>query len=330
MNAPGFWQDQQHAKSVSQRCENLRAEVQAWERVIEGIEQNLELAKTAEQENDMSWAATLEAELQKLSAEFAVLERAVLFTEPYDQSDAIVMIHAGAGGTEAQDWAEMLQRMVLRYCEKRGFTTRVDHQSRGQEAGIKSVTFEVEGHYAYGQLKSEGGVHRLVRISPFDAEKMRHTSFALIEVLPVLPDDAAVDLQEKDLKIETMRAGGHGGQSVNTTDSAVRITHLPTGIVVRCQNERSQLQNKQTALKILKAKLVQVQAQAKGETLDKIRGEVLAAAWGNQIRSYVLQPYKQVKDHRTAYTSSDPDGVLDGNLDDFVESYLRWQAKRNS
>jgi peptide chain release factor 2 len=228
---------------------------------------------------------------------------------------------------EAQDWAQMLLRMYLRYCEKKNFTTKIIDESRGQEAGIKSVTFEILGPYAYGNLKSEAGVHRLVRISPFDAEKMRHTSFALIEVMPILEDDEEVKIKTEDLKIDVFRSGGHGGQSVNTTDSAVRITHLPTGIVVKCQSERSQLQNKKIALKLLQAKLAKLQEAAKGKELAEIRGEVLAAEWGNQIRSYVLQPYKMVKDHRTEFETADANAVLGGEIDKFVESYLRFINK---
>ena len=246
------------------------------------------------------------------------------------KNNTILSIHAGTGGVEAQDWAEMLMRMYLRFCESKNFATRIIDKSQGQEAGIKSVSIEVTGRYAYGNLKSEAGVHRLVRISPFDAEKMRHTSFALVEVIPELEKEQELKVEDKDLKIETMRASGHGGQGVNTTDSAVRITHLPTGVTVKCQNERSQLQNRQMALKILQAKLAQILEDKQAKDLAEIRGEVLSAEWGNQIRSYVLQPYKMVKDHRTKFETNDPQAILDGELDEFIESYLRYMSKRVS
>lgn len=331
MTESDFWQDQNRARTITKQAEDLRNEVKVWEELEQEIEQSLELAKTAQKEKLSSdLEQGIAQEVEKLQKRFDQLELTMLFSGKYDTSDAIVMIHAGTGGVDAQDWAEMLQRMLLRYAQSQKFDTQIVQMTRGNEAGVKSVTIEVDGRYAYGKLKSESGVHRLVRISPFDAEKMRHTSFALIEVIPVLPEAEAVDINEQDLKIETMRAGGHGGQSVNTTDSAVRITHIPSGIAVRCQNERSQLQNKQTALKIIQAKLAKLQEQAHGKELADIRGEVLAAEWGNQIRSYVLQPYKQVKDHRTGFTSPSPDDVLDGKLDEFVESYLRWASKSAS
>jgi len=323
MTKPDFWQDQDRAKSVSARSENLRKTVARWEEILKAIDDNLELAAAAG-DDDPGLEAGLKAELEKISAQFKQLEFFVLFSGPYDKNDAIVAIHAGTGGTEAQDWAQMLTRMLLRYVEKKGLTVNIVDETAGQEAGTKSVTFEVFGSYAFGRLKSEAGVHRLVRISPFDAEKMRHTSFALVEVMPVLSAAEEMPIAEKDLRVDVFRSGGAGGQSVNRTDSAVRLTHLPTGLVVKCQNERSQLQNKKTAMKILQAKLAELREKAKGKELAEIRGEVLEAAWGNQIRSYVLQPYKMVKDHRTEFETADPDAVLDGELDGFVESYLRY------
>ena len=328
MSKPDFWQHQDRARVVSKQAEDIRSEVSAWEKVEKDVNQTLELLRAAETEGDTSLTDSLEQEVSQIEKQLNRLEMTMLFSGKYDQSDAIIMIHAGAGGVEAQDWAEMLQRMLLRYAESQEFSTQIVNLSRGHEAGIKSATIEVYGRYAYGKLRSEAGVHRLVRISPFDAEKMRHTSFALVEIIPILPEHEGVVINEKDLRIETMRAGGHGGQSVNTTDSAVRITHIPTGLTVRCQNERSQIQNRQTALKIIQAKLTKLQEQLQGKELNEIRGEVLAAEWGNQIRSYVLQPYKQVKDHRTGTVSQDPDDILGGQLDEFVESYLRWQGSQ--
>tara|TARA_Y100000310_G_scaffold303532_2_gene341946 strand:+ start:3060 stop:4049 length:990 start_codon:yes stop_codon:yes gene_type:complete len=324
MSKKNFWQDQERAKSVSQQAENLKLVIEPWEKLTQEVTENLEFSQEALAEEDTSLIKELTKDYNRLIKKFEKLEFLVLFSEKYDVNDVILSIHAGTGGVEAQDWTEMLLRMYLRYCERKKLTTKIIDESRGQEAGIKSVTLEISGAYAYGNLKSEAGVHRLVRISPFDAEKMRHTSFALVEVLPVLSDLDQVDIKESELKIDTMKSSGPGGQGVNTTDSAVRITHLPSGIVVKCQNERSQLQNKKTALKLLQAKLAKLQEQAQGKELAKIRGEILAAQWGNQIRSYVLQPYKMVKDHRTNFETKDPSRVLDGELDDFSESYLKY------
>jgi len=330
MSKPDFWQDQDQAKIIGQKSENLKLTVQQWEDLSQGINNALELAKDAEKEADSSIEKELTKELHRLNKKFEKLEFLILFSQKYDSNDVILSIHAGTGGVEAQDWAAMLLRMYLRYCEKKGFVTKIIDESRGQEAGIKSTTLEINGYYAYGNLKSEAGVHRLVRISPFDAEKMRHTSFALVEAMPILPESEEVKISENDLKIETMKATGPGGQGVNTTDSAVRITHVPSGLTVKCQTERSQLQNRKTALKLLQAKLAKLQQAAQGKELAIIRGEVLAAEWGNQIRSYVLQPYKMVKDHRTNFETKYPGDVLDGELDNFVESYLKYINKASS
>lgn len=324
---PDFWQNQDRAKQISQRSENIRSTIEQWDVLDKEVSDNLKLAKESSLEADESMADDLAKDYLRLKDIFEKLEFLVLFSQQYDANNAIITIHSGAGGVEAQDWAEMLLRMYLRFCERKGFSVKVIDESRGQEAGIKNVTVEVDGYYAYGNLKSEAGVHRLVRISPFDAEKMRHTSFALVEVMPILNDDEEIKINESELKIDTFRSSGPGGQGVNTTDSAVRITHVPSGVVVKVQNERSQQQNKQTALKILQSKLVKLQAAAKGQELAKIRGDVLAAEWGSQIRSYVLQPYKMVKDHRTDFESKEPEDVLEGSLDGFVESYLRYINK---
>jgi peptide chain release factor 2 len=241
----------------------------------------------------------------------------------HDRANAILTINAGAGGTESQDWAEMLLRMYLRWAERNKYRTEILDQTEGEEAGLKSVTVAIDGRWAYGRLRSERGVHRLVRISPFDSQNRRHTSFALVEVMPEVPADAAIEIDERDLKVDTYRASGAGGQHVNKTDSAVRITHLPTGIVVTCQNERSQIQNRERAMAVLRAKLVERQEEEREAEMARLRGEHVEAGWGNQIRSYVLQPYTMVKDLRTGVETSNPGAVLDGDLDAFIEGYLR-------
>lgn len=321
MSRPDFWSDQENAKKKSKRREELLGEVEEWNKLGGEVGVLKELVEHAPEEEE-----NFKAEYERLEKEFQSLEFFVLFSGKYDQSDCILAIHAGTGGTEAQDWAQMLLRMYLRFCERRGLSTRMVDESRGGEAGIKSAVLEISGRYAYGYLKSERGVHRLVRISPFDAEKMRHTSFALVEVLPIL-EEVEVTIDPKDLRIDTYLSSGHGGQSVQTTYSAVRITHLPTGIVVTCQNERSQQQNKATAMKILRGKLHTIAEEAQTSELKKVRGEYKEAAWGNQIRSYVLHPYHMVKDLRTKYETSDTDAVLDGKLEEFVENYLRWKKR---
>lgn len=328
MNEPDFWSDQEKAKKVSQEFDDLRNELNAWKNIKKETSDLLELSEVGEREGDSSLKKEIEIKLIKLIERFSELEFYILLGEKYDQNNAIVAIHAGAGGVDAQDWAEMLQRMYLRFCDKKGWRVNIVDQSKGGEAGIKSVTLDIQGRYAYGYLKSEAGVHRLVRISPFDAEKMRHTSFALVEVLPELGEVEEVEIKDDDLRIDTFRSSGHGGQSVNTTDSAVRVVHKPTNITVTCRNERSQMQNKENALKILKSKLNQLCLEEQQKEKQKMRGEYTSAEWGNQIRSYVLHPYKMVKDHRTKHEVSDPDKVLDGDLDEFIEAYLRKSSCR--
>ena len=336
MNSPSFWVDQENAKKKSKRREALVSELQEWQGLKDDVATLAHMAKGGppspqsspiegeeEKQNE-----ELKKEFDVLKAKFEALEFFVLFSGDYDKSDCILAIHAGTGGTEAQDWAEMLLRMYLRFCERRGFSVRMIEESRGGEAGIKSVVLEVSGRGAYGWLKSERGVHRLVRISPFDAEKMRHTSFALVEVLPVLEELEKTTIDPKDLRIDTYLSSGHGGQSVQTTYSAVRITHIPTNIVVTCQNERSQQQNKETAMKVLRGKLHILAEAAQEKELKNVRGEYKEAAWGNQIRSYVLQPYRMVKDTRSKFETSDTDSVLDGKLEPFVEEYLKWQKSQ--
>lgn len=325
MNDPGFWQDQDKAKKISKNFDDINQEIETWKGIEKQVIELLELAKISgsDTKSDKILQKDINDKYNNLEKIFFELEFRVLLGKKYDKNNAIVAIHAGTGGTDAQDWAEMLLRMLLRYCEKKEIKTRIVDESRGQEAGIKSVTFEANGIYAYGYLKSEGGVHRLVRISPFDAEKMRHTSFALVEILPELEDIEEVEINEDDFRIDTFKASGAGGQHVNKTDSAVRITHQPTGIVAACQSERSQHQNKETAFKILKGKLHKLYLEEKQQEKQKIRGEYTSAEWGNQIRSYVLHPYKMVKDHRTKYEEKDPNKVLDGELIGFVEAFLK-------
>ncbi|MBI2990346.1 MAG: peptide chain release factor 2 [Candidatus Magasanikbacteria bacterium] len=324
MQVPEFWQDQIHAKAVGKRHEQLRSEVEEWQHLRAEVEELLDFCHQLESNPDEALAEDLSQRIGQLEKEFQKLEFFVLLNGKHDTKNAIVTIHSGSGGTEAQDWAEMLRRMIMRYAEKKGWGITILDESRGQEAGIKSSVLRIEGRYAYGLLKSEHGTHRLVRISPFDAESMRHTSFALIEVIPEVESDKEISIDPKELRIDTFMSGGAGGQSVNTTYSAVRIVHIPTGITVQCQNERSQLQNRETALKILHSKLQQIQEAKEEEEKQKLRGEYKSPEWGNQIRSYVLHPYKMVKDLRTKFESNQPEDILDGNLDAFVEAYLKW------
>lgn len=326
MNTPGFWDDREHATTVTRTADELRRELETWRSLSQETDDALGLAEAAVADEDTKMLDDLATTVTDLEQRFARLEFTVLLSGAYDDHDAIVAIHAGTGGVDAQDWAEMLYRMYARFVEERGWQATLIHTSAGSEAGIKSAMFAVRGRYAFGYLKSEAGVHRLVRISPFDAEKMRHTSFALVEVIPDLGEGEDIEINEKDLRIDVFRASGHGGQGVNTTDSAVRIVHIPTNITVTCQNERSQTQNKATAMKILKAKLLQLQEQERQDVEQKLRGEYQSAEWGNQIRSYVLQPYTMVKDHRTNAETANVQKVLDGDIDMFIEAYLKHQA----
>ncbi len=328
MQSADFWSDQDNAKKVTKRHEELRREVDTWLGMKRQIEELLALCVDLEKNPDESMKIEIEKNIAELEKKYQDLEFYLLLNGKHDVKNAIVAIHAGSGGTEAQDWAEMLMRMVFRYCEKNGWSVTLLDETKGQEAGIKSAVFRVEGRYVYGHLKSEHGTHRLVRISPFDAEKMRHTSFALIEVIPEMETQELSELDSKDLRIDTFMAGGHGGQSVNTTYSAVRIVHIPTGITVQCQNERSQMQNKELAMRVLQSKLQKLKEEAEEKEKQELRGEYKSAEWGNQIRSYVLQPYKLVKDVRTKFETADPDAVLSGGLDGFVEAYLKWIKTR--
>src|SRR3989339_2207216 len=324
---PQFWQNTILAKKVTQQLSDLQKELATWEKIKQEVDETLELSNLVSKDNDLSLEQEVTKKTVELKERFEKLEFYVLFSEDFDQNDAIVSVHAGAGGVDAQDWAEMLVRMITRFSEQQKWSIDVLDKSAGQEAGIKSITLHIHGRYAYGYLQSENGVHRLVRISPFDAEAMRHTSFALVEVIPELPETVEIEISDSDLKVDVYRSSGPGGQSVNTTDSAVRMTHLPSGITVSCQNERSQHQNRETALKILKSKLHKLQIEEKEKEELKLKGEAQKAEWGKQIRSYVMQPYKMVKDHRTNHETQDIDGVLNGNLESFMEEYLRWIRK---
>jgi peptide chain release factor 2 len=322
---PDFWNDQQKAKRLLQEKAHLEKEIQRWEQIKkEEVEIQTLLEFSLE---DKEFLQEAQERLKRLHLEVKRWEIERLFTEEDDKANAFLNINAGAGGTEAQDWAEMLLRMYLRYAEEKGWKSEIIDLSPGEEAGIKSATLLIRGEYVYGYLKGETGVHRLVRISPFDASRRRHTSFASVSVFPETPDDIKIEIKESDLKIETFRSSGPGGQHVNKTETAVRITHLPTGIVVQCQNERSQYQNKAMALKLLKAKLYELERQKRLEKWREIHKNQKEIAWGNQIRSYILQPYKLVKDHRTNVERTDAERVLDGDLDDFIEAYLYAQFK---
>ncbi len=308
---------------MMRRLSALKEEVGRWRELERRAQDAVELASLALESGEEALKEELACEADEIAARLNELERQLLFSGEHDARNAILSIHAGAGGTDAQDWAEMLMRMYLRWAEKKGFRTQILDTSYGEEAGIKSVTIAVEGPYAYGHLKAEKGVHRLVRLSPFDAAHRRHTSFALVEVLPDIEEDIEIEINPNDLKIDVFRASGPGGQHMQKNATAVRITHIPTGIVVSCQSERSQVQNKAAALRILKAKLYQRQLEEREKELARLKGEHVDAGWGNQIRSYVLHPYKLVKDLRTGVEITDPQRVLDGDIDPFIEAYLR-------
>jgi peptide chain release factor 2 len=315
-----FWENKDEAQKLMKELADAKKHVESWDFVTKKVNELAELADSTDS-SDHELISELEKEYSSVLSEFEKLEFELMFSEQFDQNNAILSISAGSGGTDAQDWAEMLLSMYLKYLEKQGFTSKILDEVKGEEAGIKSVDVEVAGRTAYGYLKGEHGVHRLVRISPFDADKARHTSFALVEIVPELENDE-IRLDEKELKVETFRSSGHGGQSVNTTDSAVRITHLPTGITATSQNERSQLQNRENAMKILRSRLIDLEATRHTERIQEIKGKPVSPQWGNQIRSYVLQPYTLVKDNRTGCETSDVQSVLNGNLNEFTEKYL--------
>ncbi|GAB6159309.1 peptide chain release factor 2 [Desulfotomaculum varum] len=328
MLQPGFWDDLEHSQRVNQQLAGLKdrvAHFASLESALQDLEVMLELCQ---EEQDPLLEEELTAGLEDLARRLADTELEVLLAGPYDRNDAILSLHPGAGGTESQDWAQMLLRMYTRYCENHNYKVEVLDLLPGDEAGIKSATIQVAGPNAYGYLKCEKGVHRLVRISPFDAAGRRHTSFASVDVLPVVEEEVDVQIRPEDLKIDTYRSGGAGGQHVNKTDSAVRITHLPTGIVVACQNERSQTYNRMAAMKLLKAKLIDLELRKKEEELAALRGEQKDIAWGNQIRSYVFHPYSLVKDHRTGVETGNVQAVMDGRIEEFIAAYLKQKASR--
>lgn len=319
---PDAWSDSGAGQVLSKKVAQLKLQVEPWESLKNQIDDTSELIETG----DESLADDLKKQIDQIENEFSKLKKDLQFNGEYDDHNAILRLTAGVGGTDAQDWTEMLERMYLRWAEKSGMSAKVVERSTGEEAGVKTSVIEIEGSFVYGKLRSENGVHRLVRLSPFNSDNLRQTSFALVEVLPQIETPDEVQLDEKDLKIDVYRAGGHGGQSVNTTDSAVRVTHIPTNIVVAIQNERSQIQNKETALKILRSKLAQLQLEQHAESVSDLQaGE--SANWGSQIRNYVLHPYTIVKDTRTKYEETDVSKVLDGNIDGFINRYLDQNIK---
>jgi peptide chain release factor 2 len=325
-NSSEIWNDPQTAKLVMRELSSLRDQVTTWDKLAQDAADALVMLEMAEDAGDQEVLAEVSAEAEGLGKRYARLEFQLALGGPYDRNDAILSIHAGVGGTEAQDWAQMLLRMYLRWAERRGYGPEITNQLEGEEAGIKTVTIEVTGLWAYGYLKAERGVHRLVRISPFDSSARRHTSFALVEVLPALDEDIEIDIKPDDVKMDVYRAGSAGGQHMQKNSTAVRLTHVPTGIVVTCQNERSQLQNRESAMKVLRGKLYDIELQRIEEEQARLRGKHVEAGWGNQIRSYVLQPYQMVKDLRTNVEIGNTTAVLDGEIDQFIEAWLKEQV----
>lgn len=320
--APGFWDDSTKAQGMMRELTKLRDQVTVWESLNSRLADALELVSLADDE----LLADLSQEIDVLDAEVAKLEFETLFSGQYDDENCILAIHAGAGGTEAQDWAQMLERMFMRWADSHDMVVDIVDESSGDEAGIKSVMMAIKGSYAYGRLQSERGVHRLVRISPYDSSSRRHTSFAKVEVWPDVAEEIEIEIDEKDLRIDRFKASGAGGQHVQKNETAVRITHQPTGIVVSCQNQRSLTQNREVAMKILKAQLFDLEQRKQEAAMAALKGEDVDAGWGSQIRSYVLHPYKMVKDHRTKYEVGNPQAVLNGRLDDFMEAYLKMKV----
>lgn len=329
MSAPDFWDDNDRAQSIISEVNAIKSTVEEYERLNSEHEDIAMLLELAEEEGDESLEADVVEGVQALSSKLSDFELQLLLNQPYDRLNAIVELHPGAGGTESQDWGLMLYRMYTRWAEKRGFKVELLDYLPGDEAGIKSVTILVKGYNAYGYLKAEKGVHRLVRISPFDSAGRRHTSFVSCDVMPEIDDNIEIEVRSEDLKIDTYRASGAGGQHVNKTESAVRITHIPTGIVVACQQERSQIQNRERAMKMLKSKMYERKIEEQMRELAEIRGEQSDIAWGSQIRSYVFHPYSMVKDHRTSVETGNVGAVMDGDLDAFIDGYLRSQIRQD-
>lgn len=324
MEAPDFWNDVEHSNEVMKMVKSLKDTLDSFDKVIDEYEELGVLIEMAEEENDTTLLPEIEELFENFKQHFENLRIATLLSGEFDKDNAVLTLHAGAGGTESCDWTGMLLRMYTRWAEKKGYTTEILDYLEGDEAGVKSVTIQINGENAYGYLKSEKGVHRLVRISPFNAAGKRQTSFSSCDVMPDIDDEISVDIKDEDLRIDTYRSSGAGGQHINKTSSAIRITHLPTGIVVQCQNQRSQHQNKDKAMKMLMSKLYVLEQQKNQEKLDDIRGEITENGFGAQIRSYVMQPYTMVKDHRTGAEISNVGGVLDGNVEPFMNAYLKW------
>ena len=324
-----MWDDPSHGQGLTRDLSRLRGEIERYDRLAERLEEAEVLDQLLDEQPDPDTERELLEHLDEVEGEMARLELASLLGGEYDSNDAVASLHAGAGGTESQDWAEMLLRLYLRWAEREGFEAELDEVQPGEEAGIKSATFMVRGRNAYGLLSAERGVHRLVRISPFDAQSRRHTSFASLDVIPLIPEDEAIEVDPKDLRVDTYRSSGAGGQHVNVTDSAVRITHIPTGITAACQNERSQMQNRAVAMRILKARLADLQRRHREEKIENLRGERRDIEFGSQIRSYVLHPYRMVKDHRTGIEIGNVDRVLDGDIESLIEAELRRRASEN-
>lgn len=323
---PDLWNEPREAQGIMQRLTRLKQEVDQWNDLEARLQSVAELLELTAIEGDDSLGLEIQVEIDRARADLERGELALLLSGKYDDRDAFLSIQAGMGGTDAQDWAEMLLRMYVRWAEARGYQVSVVDESPGDEAGIKSATLELRGDYAYGYAKAEGGVHRLIRLSPFNSAHTRQTSFARVEVIPEVDDAPEVEIRADDLRVDVYRSGGHGGQGVNTTDSAVRITHLPTGIIVSCQNERSQLQNRETALRVLRGRLLERELQRQREERLRLRGEIRKADFGSQMRTYYLHPSTLVKDHRTDVETSNVQAVLDGDLDAFIEAYLRWNV----
>jgi len=324
----GFWDEPQTAGKVMKELESIRTELVELANIEKKISDLVDFLEIYESLSPKE-QSDIVSQFENLKIDIEKIELRSLLGGEYDRNDLILAIHSGAGGVDAQDWAEILLRMYLRWAEKNNFSARIIDESRGNEAGIKSVTVEIEGLYAYGYLKGEAGVHRLVRLSPFNSDNLRQTSFALVEILPIINEIKEVAINSQDLIIDTYRASGAGGQHVNTTDSAVRITHRPTGVVVTCQSERSQIQNRERAMKVLKARIHQKFLEEQEKEKRKLRGEFQSAEWGSQIRSYVLHPYKMIKDHRTKHETSEAENVLEGNLEKFIEEYLKYSVKND-